>query len=154
MTFIESYFKTLSKTKFVTLLTVTFLLSLLSYEVVGNLYGYIYSESESYSEEMVSIFKTALVFQLPISLLFIVRMILVCFNKPRIVIVSQVFWLLNWLTIFTYFYITPEMSSREAHFPRFFLGMYNVFSGWLAAYMFFSPIKQISTLIFAYFYRK
>jgi hypothetical protein len=156
MTFVESYIRTLTKLRFITLITSAFLLSLLFFEVLGNLNQYFYPAYQLSGEDE-NILNVAILFQLIILFFFLVRMILVCFTKPKQVWVSQSFWLLHWFTIFLYSYISSQIDNRGIdpnHFPSFFLTMLNGVASWFLVYMLLSPIKQISTLIFAYFYRK
>lgn len=156
MSFSERYIQNLITFKFVSFITTTFLLSLLFFEVKESLIEFWYPSSEFDSIETINQRLIAVIFQPLIFLLFIIKFFWLCFNKPRFIWLSQVFWLLNWITIYSYYYITTEIFKccfGGEHFPSFFLGMLNIVSSWLLAYMFFSPIKQILTLIFAYFYR-
>lgn len=123
MTFVESYIKNLTRIRFITLITAAFLLSLLFFEVLGNLTQHWYPEYEL-SEENKNILIVAISFQSIILIFFLVRMILVCFTKPKLVWFSQSFWVLHWLTIFAYFYVSGEIDNRgfdREHFPSVFL---------------------------------
>ena len=155
MNFSESYVKNLTRVRFLTLITASFLISLLFFELAGNLYTSWYPHGQP-PPKQIEENNIAIIFQSFIFTFFFGRMILVCFTKPKFVWVSQGFWLLHWLTLFSYAYVSAEIDTRgvtPGHFPSFFLTMLNGVSSWFLAYMIFSPIKQILTLIFSYFYR-
>lgn len=153
MTFSERYIQNLTTFKFTSLIAVGFLVSLLFLEIRANIYDLIYLQHEVSIQRS----KFALGFQSIITILFLIRFILLYFNKPKFVWLSQFFWLLSWISIFTYyqvgeFYFGNSWSGE--HLGSFFVGILSITNRWLFAYMLLSPIKQISALIFSYFYRK
>lgn len=157
MTFAESYLKNLSKMKLFSLISTAFLFSLVFSECFDNIYSDWNYPNDGDSADYIKEQRIGLYFQILISILFLFRLSLVGFNKPKFIWLSQTFWLLNWITIYIFSYITTEIYHccfGGDHFPSFFLRMKNYVSIWLLAYMLLSPIKQITTIIFAYFYRK
>ena len=157
MTFAESYKKNLIVANYVTIVPILLILFPLLLETAGSIRQYLIPESEWDSDDTINRQIIGMCFQILISSFFIIRLLLLGSNKSKAIWISQTFWLLNWLSIFAYFYITTvfyQCCFGGDHFPSFFLRMLNVYSSWLIAYLFISPIKQIATLIFAYFYRK
>lgn len=156
MNFSERYTKSLNNLKFIPLIIIGFLVSLLFLEIRANIYDLIYLQNEL-NDSTLQRSKFALVFQSIITIFLIIRFILLYFNKPIFGWLSQFFWLLSWLSIFIYHQVSVSYFGccwSGEHLGSFFEGILSITNRWLFAYMFLSPIKQIAILIFAYFYRK
>lgn len=160
MTFIESYKKWLLITNYFSILPVLWILGILCLTFPSNLKLY-FSAGEGYNRDFINEALTATFFQIPIFLFLTGRLIFICLSNSKFVWISQLLWLLAWL-IFLAYYITSGLLTEpfipvpgcDHCYPTIFIGALFDFQLWLSAYMLLIPIKQISTLIFAYFYRK
>ncbi len=156
MSFSGRYIQNLIIFKFVSLIVMGFLISLLFFEIRANVYDIIYLQNEV-DDSTIQSSKFGLGFQSIITTFFLIRFILLYFNKPTYVWLSQFFWLLSWISLFMYHVASESYFGNSwggEHIGSLFVGILSVTNRWLFAYMMLSPIKQISTLIFSYFHKE
>ena len=152
MTFIESYKQNLEKTKLLSKLASFLIATILLVEVFSILIDLPFSEFE-WTEAWVSLLKT-LSLQTVVGIVFFIRFVLLFLNKPTSLLFSQIIWFVGWLSVLFFFTAIGLFNQSQTHI-YFQLPVYKtLFATIPYFYLFLSPIKQISTLIFSYFYRK
>lgn len=160
MTFTESYKKWLFITNYFSIPPVLWILGILLLTFPGNLNLY-FSAGEDYDKDFIFEALIATFFQIPIFLFLTGRLVFIGLSNRKFIWTSQILWLIAWLILLAY-QITSEILSEpfipvpgcDHCYPTIFIGAFFDFQLGLGAYLFLSPIKQISTLVFVYFYRK
>ena len=162
MTFVENYKLILEKYLIISKISTFLIFAILVAEISYNLYEYLtWKATENVSQSLIFQFKIAIIFQIIIAILFSFRFYLLWIKTWY----SQFFWLAGWVTILGYYLVSQitmfgtifssvDVHSTDIYYAMYFLWTYKVLTILLLAYLIFSPIKQISTILFAYFYRK
>jgi hypothetical protein len=117
--------------------------------------------------EKLNVIFISISFQLIISVIFTLRFVFLWFKKNNNFIwFSQISWLIGWLTILSYQSVTAKVlfgsfsGSRQPpcmdcfYTDTFLWTFSDILVLIFLAYLFFSPIKQLLTLLFALFRQK
>lgn len=157
MTFTESYKQNLDKTRFLSKIASFLISAILLFDTTITLYNYLYvlpqyNLPSEYINENWQIDSTISTFQAFIAVLFTVRLVLLLLKKPKSVWLSQIIWLVGWLSIFAYLlFIYSQCGKFSAvcgNYLSFPKGLLETIVG---GYFFFSPIKEIWTLLACFF---
>lgn len=156
MYFLESYQRNIRKTQFLSKIASFLIAVILLVEVFSNLNDLFFSEPK-WTEAYYSFLKI-IVSQAVVGIFFAFRLVLLFLNRPETIWYSLFIWLVCWLSVFAFFAfnfgfpLEDYTSTVHLHYQL------SIYKSLLAIipylYLFLSPIKQIITLIFAYFYRK
>lgn len=152
MAFIESYKQNLDKTKLLSKLASFLIATILLVEVFSNLIDLPLSEF-TWTEAWLSLLKT-LSLQIVVGIVFSIRFILLFLNKPTSLLFSQIIWLIGLLSVLVYLAAMGMFNQSETHIYYQLSANKTLLATIPYFYLFLSPLKQISTLIFSYFYRK
>lgn len=152
MAFIESYQQNLNKTKLLSKIASFLIAIILLIEVFSNLIDLPFSEFE-WTEAWVSLLKT-LSLQTVVGIIFSIRFILLFLNKSTSLLFSQIIWLVAWLSALIYLAAMGIFNQNDSHIHYQLSVNKTLFATIPYFYLFLSPIRQISTLVFSYFSRK
>ncbi len=158
MSFIESYKNNLVKFRLISKIP-AFLIVIFMMLEIGNIFTNL-QMNPAFLENNQNSVVLSLSFQFFIALMFGTRFVLLWFKKSKFVWLSQLVWVLNWLSIIYYYSVTQIFLAMNKGdcidfiYHNTFLYASTGLTVILIFYLFFSPIKQIIMLSASYFDRK